>query len=120
MKILTLLFNVTLKRSVFARKVRYFSLNRRTPFCRPVFGLEFTTARFQLSSKKSRFSSVLSSCRRNFSTNMATKEPFQRLPTNVIPENYDISLKPNLKAFTFEGSESISVKVRVRRFFITF
>lgn len=42
---------------------------------------------------------------------MSTKEPFQRLPTNVKPVNYDIQLKPNLKAFTFEGIESISVEV---------
>ena len=48
--------------------------------------------------------------RRN-NTDMAQqiKEPFQRLPTNVKPVNYDIKLKPNLKAFTFEGTESISI-----------
>ncbi|KAL4217239.1 hypothetical protein ACF0H5_023690 [Mactra antiquata] len=44
-------------------------------------------------------------------TTMPAKEPFQRLPSSVVPVNYDITLKPNLKAFTFEGSESISVKV---------
>lgn len=48
-------------------------------------------------------------------TKMTTKEPFQRLPTNVKPVNYDITLKPNLKAFTFEGSETISVEVGLPR-----
>lgn len=43
---------------------------------------------------------------------MPAKEPFQRLPTDVVPVNYDIQLKPNLKAFTFDGVELISVEVR--------
>lgn len=41
-----------------------------------------------------------------------TKEEFQRLPADVTPINYDIELKPNLKSFTFAGSESISVEVK--------
>jgi aminopeptidase N len=36
---------------------------------------------------------------------------FKRLPTNVVPINYAITLKPNLKSFTFSGTETISVKV---------
>ncbi|KAH9396547.1 hypothetical protein TYRP_019569 [Tyrophagus putrescentiae] len=43
---------------------------------------------------------------------MATeKKPFSRLPKNVSPTLYDLTLKPDLKAFTFEGTEKISIKV---------
>ncbi|KAH3753711.1 hypothetical protein DPMN_188354 [Dreissena polymorpha] len=49
---------------------------------------------------------------RRFQVTMPTeKKPFERLPTNVRPVNYDITLKPNLKAFTFEGHETITVQV---------
>ncbi|XP_070570374.1 puromycin-sensitive aminopeptidase-like [Ptychodera flava] len=40
------------------------------------------------------------------------KKPFERLPKNVIPKNYNLTLKPNLKAFTFDGDETISVEVK--------
>ena len=39
------------------------------------------------------------------------KKDFQRLPTHVLPINYDITLKPDLVKFTFEGSEKIQVHV---------
>ena len=39
------------------------------------------------------------------------KVDFKRLPSNVIPINYDIAIKPNLKNFTFSGNESVKVKV---------
>lgn len=39
------------------------------------------------------------------------KKPFCRLPTAVTPRNYDLTLKPNLTSFTFEGSLSIDVQV---------
>ena len=42
---------------------------------------------------------------------MSREEEFKRLPTDVRPVNYDLQLKPNLKNFTFEGEEAISVKV---------
>src|SRR5207248_1783794 len=34
-----------------------------------------------------------------------------RLPDTVRPEKYSIELRPNLKAFSFEGSESIRIQV---------
>ncbi|XP_064598635.1 puromycin-sensitive aminopeptidase-like isoform X2 [Liolophura sinensis] len=42
---------------------------------------------------------------------MPEKKPFQRLPTDVVPVNYDIRLEPNLKTFVFKGSEKIDVQV---------
>ena len=42
---------------------------------------------------------------------MPEKKPFERLPGNVVPQNYALRLKPDLKAFTFEGFEEIAVEV---------
>ena len=42
----------------------------------------------------------------------AEKKPFSRLPTNVIPLNYAIELKPDLEKFTFAGRVSITLQVR--------
>lgn len=39
------------------------------------------------------------------------KKPFERLPTDVVPVNYKVELRPDLKAFTFQGKLDITAKV---------
>ena len=41
----------------------------------------------------------------------ADKASEYRLPSNVVPERYEISLTPDLRAFTFAGEETVSVRV---------
>ena len=47
----------------------------------------------------------------NFSTMPAEKKPFSRLPTDVIPINYDMWLKPCLTSFIFDGKQDVKVQV---------
>ena len=42
---------------------------------------------------------------------MSEKKPFERLPTDVLPRNYKLELKPDLQAFTFAGRLEITVHV---------
>lgn len=58
-----------------------------------------------------RFQEKFSPSCRSFCVSMTDKKPFQRLPLDARPINYSIRLQPNLKSFTFEGSEEILVKV---------
>ncbi|XP_044168747.1 puromycin-sensitive aminopeptidase-like isoform X1 [Acropora millepora] len=39
------------------------------------------------------------------------KKPFERLPSNVVPKNYGLTLQPNLTEFTFTGKEVIDLEV---------
>ncbi|XP_020286136.1 puromycin-sensitive aminopeptidase isoform X2 [Pseudomyrmex gracilis] len=39
------------------------------------------------------------------------KKPFRRLPLFVRPYHYEITLTPNLKAFTFDGTENVHLNV---------
>jgi puromycin-sensitive aminopeptidase len=39
-------------------------------------------------------------------------EPPYRLPRVVVPERYDLTLTPDLEEFTFEGRESVAVRIR--------
>ena len=41
----------------------------------------------------------------------SAKKHFKRLPTNVLPRNYKLTLRPNLKEFSFTGEEVIDVEV---------
>ena len=41
----------------------------------------------------------------------SAKQHFQRLPANVVPKNYKLTLKPNLTEFNFAGEEVIDVEV---------
>ncbi|XP_011304312.1 puromycin-sensitive aminopeptidase isoform X2 [Fopius arisanus] len=40
------------------------------------------------------------------------KKPFSRLPTDVRPYHYEISLTPDLKNFTFEGTQNVEIEVK--------
>ena len=43
------------------------------------------------------------------------KKPFERLPTDVVPRNYKLELKPDLKALTFEGKLEITCEASCYR-----
>ena len=39
------------------------------------------------------------------------KMPFKRLPTSVVPGNYQITLQPNLETFKFLGNQIVELEV---------
>ncbi len=41
----------------------------------------------------------------------ADKKPFERLPTDVVPTNYKLELRPDLKLFKFTGTLDITMDV---------
>lgn len=42
---------------------------------------------------------------------MPEAKPFERLPTNVKPIHYNLTIKPDLKKCTFQGEVSIKIEV---------
>ena len=55
------------------------------------------------------YSGVLATA--NMAEKMDTSTGFSRLPTNAVPSNYAITLKPNFLDFTFEGSQNVDLAV---------
>ena len=49
---------------------------------------------------------------------LVEKQPFQRLPNDVVPINYKLKLHPDLKVFTFKGELDITAKVTYQIYFI--
>ncbi|XP_068751951.1 puromycin-sensitive aminopeptidase-like [Montipora capricornis] len=81
----------------------------RFPFLRLIFFTKTTTEPFH--SYKRSLLVVSSNCLQTARTMSATKKPFERLPTSVLPKNYNLTLQPNLTEFTFTGKEVIDVEV---------
>ncbi len=50
-------------------------------------------------------------CLCNGNTAKVPEQPSYRLPRTVSPTRYDVTLRPDLKAFTFSGTEAVSVTV---------
>lgn len=46
---------------------------------------------------------------------MPEPKPFERLPGNIKPLHYDITLQPNLVKCVFQGSEVVDIEVRFHR-----
>lgn len=40
------------------------------------------------------------------------EKPFERLPTNVVPIHYDITIRPDLVKCTFSGEEAVDIQVK--------
>eukprot|EP00794_Sanderia_malayensis_P017827 gene17827-19608_t len=59
-----------------------------------------------------RFLSAMSIVENGQAGKQPEKKPFRRLPTNVVPSNYEITLQPDLKNFTFKGNEIIDLQVK--------
>lgn len=59
------------------------------------------------SANSKRYYSVL----RESTRKMPEGKPFQRLPGNVKPKHYKLSLVPDLKSFTFLGDVSVQIEV---------
>ena len=51
---------------------------------------------------------------------MSDKVEFKRLPLNVLPVNYAVTLKPNFNDFTFDGNVVIDLEVGYFCFFFFF
>ena len=43
---------------------------------------------------------------------MAQEASSARLPTNVVPSHYHLTIRPEINEFTFSGSETVQLQVR--------
>lgn len=50
---------------------------------------------------------MTSACAHNPASHLRTRIDRDVLPTNVVPINYDLTIKPDMDNFTFEGKVSI-------------
>ena len=66
---------------------------------------------FTISQCRPSFTSVSVASKLSFETMPAEKKPFSRLPTDVIPVNYNLWLKPCLDTFVFDGKQVVNVQV---------
>ena len=46
-------------------------------------------------------------------TEQETKKLFERLPQTIIPTHYDLTIKPILDTFTFNGKVTIHIQVEI-------
>lgn len=65
-------------------------------------GLTFVT----LSTPKQK-NEMTSACAHNPASHLRTRIDRDVLPTNVVPVNYDLTVKPDMDNFTFEGKVAI-------------
>uniref|UniRef100_A0A3P8ZUA0 Aminopeptidase n=1 Tax=Esox lucius TaxID=8010 RepID=A0A3P8ZUA0_ESOLU len=97
---------------VLGRRVSLSFVKRVNPqdpvlFSKPIL-LNFRTNIFRVIHSSTVFASVT---RSNYTDTMPERRPFVRLPTDVYPVNYGLSLKPDLIDFTFEGKLEAIVEV---------
>lgn len=67
-------------------------------------GLTFVTLS---TSKPNKNETMTSACAHNPASHLRTRIDRDVLPTNVVPVNYDLVIKPDMDNFTFEGKVSI-------------
>ena len=70
-------------------------------------GLTFSTLS-QRPPKTSETNEMTSACAHNPISHLRLRPDRDVLPTNVVPVNYDLSIKPDMDNFTFEGKVSIA------------
>lgn len=74
-------------------------------------GLAFATLSqepTESSSKLCKTNEMTSACAHNPISHLRLRPDRDVLPTNVVPVNYDLSIKPDMDNFTFEGKVSIA------------
>ncbi|XP_055910052.1 puromycin-sensitive aminopeptidase [Eupeodes corollae] len=75
-----------------------------------IFSQNFSSAS-SVNSSKNQLNPIAPNQELDCPENMSSKKVFERLPKSVLPSHYDLELKPNLEAFTFEGNTTVKVKI---------